>query len=208
MSPQTIGAIAMRPTGNDQCGHYYMSLKTGILLNRNNARPLTMSSEVIKHVHRIAHRAPVGLTFKDRNNADFLDISNDYKVVDVSDSESGDSDNDDDPSKAVDPEASDPEDSINITWVDDQESEHAGVVKWEPKLEGLGGESEESESPGVAEPTGAVIFVEIMDAPIDEPTFPSTLSGPPPTVHTQRKGQYMRPSRKTSYSHLGNTDKG
>ena len=44
----------------------------------------------------------------------------------------------------------------------------------------MGGESEESDTPGVAEPTGAVIFVEIMDAPIDEPTFPPTLPDPPP----------------------------
>ena len=64
----------------------------------------------------------------------------------------------------------------------------------------------------MAEPTGAVIFDEdpdkIMDAPIDEPTVPPTLPDPPPTVPTQRKGWYMRPSQKTSYSHLGNNDEG
>ena len=58
----------------------------------------------------------------------------------------------------------------------------------EPKLEGLGGESEESETPEVADPTGSVIFDEnpdeIMDAPIDEPTVPPTLPDPPPTVPT------------------------
>ena len=76
----------------------------------------------------------------------------------------------------------------------------------------MGGESEESDTSVVAEPTGEVTFdenpYEIMDAPIDEPTVPPTLSDPPPTVPTQRKVQYMRPSRKTSYSHLGNTDEG
>ena len=64
----------------------------------------------------------------------------------------------------------------------------------------------------MAETNGAVTFDEnldkIMDAPIDEPTVPPTLPNPPPTVPTQRKGRYMRPSRKTSYSHLGNIDKG
>ena len=52
--------------------------------------------------------------------------------------------------------------------------------------------------PGVAEPTGAVTFDvnpdKIMDAPIYEPTVPTNLPDPPPTVPTQRKGQYMRPS--------------
>ena len=45
-----------------------------------------------------------------------------------------------------------------------------------------------------------------MDAPIDEYIVPTTLPSPPPTVPTQLKGQYMRPSQKTSYSHLGNND--
>ena len=64
----------------------------------------------------------------------------------------------------------------------------------------------------MAEITRAVIFDEkpekILDAPIDEPTVPPTLPDPPPTVPTQHKGRYMRPSRKTSYSHLGNNDEG
>ena len=64
----------------------------------------------------------------------------------------------------------------------------------------------------MADPTGAVIFDEnpdkIMYAPIDEPTVPPTLPDPPPTVPTQHKGRYMRPSRKANYSHLGNNDEG
>ena len=99
-----------------------------------------MSSEVIKHVHRIAHRAPVGLTFADRNNVAFPDISDDGEVVDVSHYDSDDSENDDDPSKAAEYEAEYPEDSVDITGVDEQESEHAGVVTRAPKLEGMGGE--------------------------------------------------------------------
>ena len=90
--------------------------------------------------------------------------------------------------------------------------EHAGVVTRESKLEGVGGESEESETPGVAEPTGAVIFDlnpdKIMVAPIDEPTVPPKIPHHPLTIPTQRKGQYMRPSRKTSYYHLGNNEEG
>ena len=71
-----------------------------------------MPSEVINHVHRIAHCAPVGITFADINNFAFPDISDDDEVVDVSDSDSKDSDNDDDSSEASDPEAEDPEDYV------------------------------------------------------------------------------------------------
>ena len=64
----------------------------------------------------------------------------------------------------------------------------------------------------MAEPTGSVTFDEnldgIMDATIDEPTVPLSLPYLPTTVPKQRKVRYMRPSRKTSYSHLGNNNKG
>ena len=92
-----------------------MSLKTGRRLNCNNATPLTIPSKFINHVHRISHRAPVGLTFADRNNVAFPDISDDDEVVYVYDSESEKSDNDDDPSKAEDPE-----EYFEITGVDEQ----------------------------------------------------------------------------------------
>ena len=96
--------------------------------------------------------------------------------------------------------------------MDEQEYEIAGVATQEPILEGVGGELEELETPGVAEPTGAVKFGEnpekIMDASIDEPPVYPTLPDPPPTVPTQRKGRYMRPSRKAKYSHMGNNDEG
>ena len=65
-----------------------MSLNTGSLLNLNNDTPLPIPSKVIDHFHRIAHRAPVGITFADRNNIAFPDISDDEEVVDVSNSDS------------------------------------------------------------------------------------------------------------------------
>ena len=105
MSPRKIGANAIHPTGNEQGGNYCMNLNTGRLLNCNNATPIPMPSKVIDHIHRISHRAPVGIIFSDRNNFDFMDISDDGEVVDVFDYESEDSDNEDDPSKAADPEA-------------------------------------------------------------------------------------------------------
>ena len=91
-----------------------------------------MPIKVIDHVHRIAHRAPVVIAFADRNNVAFPDISDNDEVVDVSDSDSDNSDNDDDPDEAAYAEAADPEDSVGITGLDDQEYEHAGVVTREP----------------------------------------------------------------------------
>ena len=82
-----------------------------------------MTSKVVDHVHRISHRAPVVITFADINNVAFMDISDDEKVVDVSDSESDDSDNYDDPSEAAYPEY-----SVDITVVDKQEYELARVA--------------------------------------------------------------------------------
>ena len=109
MSQRTICAISICPTGNEQGGYYCMILKTGRLLNQNNATPLPMPSKVINHFHIITHRATVGLTFADRNNFALTDISDNDKVADVSDSDSGNSDNDYDTSKAADTEALYPE---------------------------------------------------------------------------------------------------
>ena len=47
MHPQTIGAIALQPTGNEQGGHYYMSLESGRCINRLRATELPMPNEVI-----------------------------------------------------------------------------------------------------------------------------------------------------------------
>ena len=71
-----------------------------------------MPSKVIDHVHRIAHRTPVGLTFADINKLAFPDISDDDEVVDVSDFDSKNRDNDDYPSEAADSESADHEDYV------------------------------------------------------------------------------------------------
>ena len=81
-------------------------------------------------------------------------------MVYASDSESNNNDNKDDSSESEDPEVANPEDSVKITVADEKESEHVRVVSREPKLEGVGSESEESVTPGVADPTGAVTFDE------------------------------------------------
>jgi hypothetical protein len=53
MTPRTIGALALWPTGNAQGTWYFMSLSTGQVLKQNHATQLPMPHEVIDTVHRM-----------------------------------------------------------------------------------------------------------------------------------------------------------
>jgi hypothetical protein len=82
MGPQTIGALATRPTRNAQGNFYYFSLSTGRIINRTNATALPMPDDVIEQVHKLARRqkANRGLIYADRNqvvNNDDEDESDD-----------------------------------------------------------------------------------------------------------------------------------
>ena len=46
---RTVGAIALRPTGNQQGGYFFMSLHTSHIINRLHATKLPMPAEVINH---------------------------------------------------------------------------------------------------------------------------------------------------------------
>jgi hypothetical protein len=89
MMPRTIGALALRPTGNAQGTWYFMSLSTGWVLKRNHATKLPMPHEVIDSVHRMARRQKgnPGLVLADRSYVlDPMDDSDDSD--DDSDNES------------------------------------------------------------------------------------------------------------------------
>jgi Reverse transcriptase (RNA-dependent DNA polymerase) len=96
MSTRTIGAIALRPTGNDQGGYYFFSLSSGRVLNRNHWTELPMPADVITRIHMMARRNPRGLKFSDRHmtpyilDPDFPDDDDDSTFV------PDDEDNDDD----------------------------------------------------------------------------------------------------------------
>jgi hypothetical protein len=87
MAPCTIGALAMRPTGNAQGNYYFFSLSTGRIINRMHATKLPMPDDVIKRLHGIARRqkANPGLVFLDRNQVP--DVADDDADVDDDDSE-------------------------------------------------------------------------------------------------------------------------
>ena len=70
MDPRTIGAIALRPTGNRQGSYYFMSLETGRIITRNHATRLPMPTEVIQRVANLAasQQMQPGLAFGNRDN--------------------------------------------------------------------------------------------------------------------------------------------
>lgn len=95
MITRTTGAIALRPTGNFQGGHYFMSLDSGRRLNRNHWTELPVPKEVIDRVHalaRISH-ANRGLIFADRHG----NIMPEANFEDVMNENNDDQDNHDDP---------------------------------------------------------------------------------------------------------------
>ena len=67
---RTIGALALCPPGNKQGGHYFLSLLTGLVLNRIKGTPIPMPEEVKECAHRLArhNKSDRGLIFTDRDN--------------------------------------------------------------------------------------------------------------------------------------------
>ena len=117
MAARTIGAIALRPTGNTQGGYFFYSLTSGRVLNRGRWTSLPMPNEVIDRVHRMAcqEHGNNGLFFEDRNHNPLVDPDDadeddstyhpeegDDDIDDGDDNEDGD-DDDDDPDLPQDP---------------------------------------------------------------------------------------------------------
>ena len=83
MMSRTMGALALRPTGNAQGGFYFLSLSTGRVLNQLQATGLPMPDNVVDQVHRMARqqKANPGLLFRNRSvgtvNDEDMDNSSD-----------------------------------------------------------------------------------------------------------------------------------
>lgn len=90
MDSRTIGAIALRPTGNAQRGHYFYSLESGRRINRNRWTELPMPDHVIARVQRMAESAVLNrLMFGDRNNEECEEGGAAQEISSDSGSESG-----------------------------------------------------------------------------------------------------------------------
>ena len=83
---RTVGAIALRPTGNQQGGYFFMSLHTGRIINRLHATKLPMPSEVIMRAEQLAKAQNMmpSLAFGNQDNRIIMqDINDDDDTEDA-----------------------------------------------------------------------------------------------------------------------------
>jgi hypothetical protein len=104
MNTRTVGALALRPTGNQQGGYYFYSLSTGRRLHRTHWTELPMPDDVKDRVHALARRARASrrLTFTD---SDGTDLDTLYPDEDDTNNNADDDESDDstyDPNNADD----------------------------------------------------------------------------------------------------------
>ena len=114
MLPRTTGAIALRPTGNAQGGHYFYSLTTGKRLHRTQWTELPIPADVIDRVHKLSRRdlELTPLEFSNREGMIIPDDNNDTNDDDDDD----DFDPNDDPANDDDDDDDDDDDN----WIDGQ----------------------------------------------------------------------------------------
>jgi len=79
MEPSTSGAISLRLFGNEQGGHYFLSLHTGKRILRNNWTILPMPNDVVDAIHRLAaaSKQARGIKFMDRDSNILTDADKD-----------------------------------------------------------------------------------------------------------------------------------
>ena len=70
MTPRTQGGLALRPTGNQQGGYYFLNLLSGRVISCNHATVVPMPESIPKRVEQLAlaQEAFPGLAFGDRDN--------------------------------------------------------------------------------------------------------------------------------------------
>ena len=75
MYERTIGGICLRPTGNNQGRHWFMSYATGAWITHHRWTPLLMPREVIQCVNHIGQEQgmPDTLTFADHHGNELED---------------------------------------------------------------------------------------------------------------------------------------
>jgi hypothetical protein len=99
MQTRTTGAIATRPTGNIQGGHWFYSLSTGGILDGRRWTPQPMPADVIARITVLARVRSIGINFNNVRNEVYDDINandSDYDSDDDSDYDSDDESHDDD----------------------------------------------------------------------------------------------------------------
>ena len=108
MNTRTTGAIATKPTGNVQGGHWFYSLATGRMLDRQRWTALPMPAEVIERLNTLAKNGPAGMHFTNARNEEYVDDD------DASDSDDDSDDDDSDYDEADDSSDGDDDDYDNF----------------------------------------------------------------------------------------------
>ena len=87
MHEQTVGAICLGPNGNQQGGHYFMSLVTGLCLVRSRWTPLPLPRDAQSRVESLGRQqnVPKTLTFGDRHGLEIPDSLE--EIVECSDND-------------------------------------------------------------------------------------------------------------------------
>jgi hypothetical protein len=196
MAPRTVGALALRPSGNAQGGHLFYSLATGRVLNRNHWTPLPMPQEVIDRVALLAGDVPPGLTFLDRlqevigDDPLLLEFFQDGDLAGV-DLAAGE--------PAGEPD--DEEEAHDFGQGNDgqeDEDEQDPEYEYEDGEEAAGEEADEEEDAAQGEPG---------EVEGDEPAEPDPAGADLENEFNERYGERserynLRPRRRMSYAHL------
>jgi hypothetical protein len=188
MTPRTIGALALRPTGNQQGGYYFYSLMSGQRLYRTHWTELPMPAEVKDRVHGLARRsnAHQGLTFRDGhgNNLDALysdddDDDSDYDPNNADSTSSASSDDSTNSDSDFDPDAISTSSSKQSDDAPDSTNIHDLAVPMPDEIEGadptintVEDDNPPGEIPGVDDETNDHLPGEIPGLD-DEPTTDS-----------------------------------
>ena len=104
LDPRTIGALALRPTGNVQGGYLFLSLTMGTVINCMRWTRIPMPKEVIDWVERMARQEHAGMTllFEDQDHNEIIDLDDTddddsaYEPDDDNENDDDDDDNDED----------------------------------------------------------------------------------------------------------------
>jgi hypothetical protein len=178
MEARTTGALCLGPSGNEQGGHYFMSLPSGRRILRDRWTVLPMPHDVIARVNQLAkdQDMPKSLTFADRYGFELHDGQDDvdddhdsnYTPDDATDASDAysydtDSDNDDDlggddviaqPLPGLNAGVDDPQnDGSDDDESDDDESESDDDLESDDDPESDSGDNDENiETDGNPEP--------------------------------------------------------
>ena len=122
---RTVGAIALRPSGNQQGGYQFYSLMTGRVIKRNRWTALPMPKEVTGQVHKLSRRKSEGIEFLDRNRGPIPEDDEHHDDDDDSTYTLSDTDDDGESVGSTDDETTTAEDDGESTGVptDDEEEE-------------------------------------------------------------------------------------